>query len=194
MQRQFSMFAGVFARAVSMLVGLALWLACAGSARAYEEQASLDLALGYAGIVPKTCSASFPYCQTLHPHLGSVDVGASFGIRDFLVLRAALGYGFLLERKEKTQQAGRGRVEVAYLVDILKWVPFFGLGVGVWGVRRYGEFTFYPTGHVVAGLDYLATRSWTLGVDIRIGMLLESQKLRSWNEGQLRVGYMFELF
>lgn len=168
-----------------MLLGLALWLSATSSARAYEDQASLDLALGYAAVVKGV---------ELHPHLGSADIGASLGIRDFLVLRAALGYGVLPERKRKTQQAVRARIELAYLVDVLKWVPFFGLGIGVWGVQRPGEFSFYPAGHGVLGLDWLVTRAWTLGVDVRLGMLLEGRALRSWNEGQLRLGYMFELF
>ncbi len=185
MQRQFSVFARAYGRVVSMLLGLGLWLSATSSARAYEEQASLDLALGYAAVVKGV---------ELHPHLGSVDIGASLGIRDFLVLRGALGYGFLLERKEKTQQAARARVELAYLVDVLKWVPFFGLGVGVWGVQRPGEFSVYPAGHALLGLDWLVARSWTLGVDVRLGMLIERRELRSWNEGQLRLGYMFELF
>ena len=193
MQRHFSVFARALTlfcppaqpRLVSVLAGLALWLSATGPARAYEEQASLDLALGYAAVVKGV---------ELHPHLGSADIGASLGIRDFLVLRGALGYGALWERKQKTQQAARARVELAYLIDVLKWVPFFGLGIGVWGVQRPGEFSFYPAGHAVLGLDWLVTRSWTLGVDVRLGMLLERKELRSWNEGQLRLGYMFELF
>jgi hypothetical protein len=185
MQRQFSVFAGVSARDVSMLLALGLWLCATSPARAYEEQASLDLALGYAAIVE---------AAELQPHLGSADLGVSLGIRDFLVLRGALGYGLLLERKQKTQQAARARVELAYLIDVLRWVPFFGLGIGVWGVQRAAGFTFYPAGHGVLGLDWLVTRSWTLGVDVRLGMLLEAGKLRSWNEGQLRLGYMFDLF
>lgn len=189
MRRQFSVFARAFTLScscvASTVLGIALWLSATSSALAYEEQASLDLALGYAGVVKGV---------ELHPQLGSVDIGGSLGIRDFLVLRGALGYGFLLERKEKTQQAGRARLELAYLVDVLRWVPFFGLGIGVWGVQRAGELSFYPTGHALLGLDWLVARSWTLGVDVRLGMLLERRELRSWNEGQLRLGYMFELF
>jgi hypothetical protein len=185
MQRQFSMFACVSARAMGTLLGLVLLLFASSPARAYEEQASLDLALGYAGIV---------HSDSLRPHLGALDVGASLGIRDFLVLRAALGYGMLLEKNAKTQQAGRARVELAYLIDILKWVPFFGLGVGVWGVSSQGDLSFLAAGHIVFGLDYLITRSFTLGVDVRIGMLLDSGDLVSFNEGQLRSSFMFDLF
>jgi hypothetical protein len=185
MQRQFSMFARVLARAMETLLGLSLILCLASSARAYEEQASLDLALGYAGVIDS---------QTLRPHLGSFDVGGSVGISDFLVLRAAVGYAFLAEHHAKTQQAGRGRLELAYLIDVLKWVPFLGLGVGVWGVNEQSGLRFFPTGHLLFGLDYLIARSFTLGADVRIGMLSESDKFVSWNEGQIRASFMFDLF
>lgn len=185
MQRQFNPFAGVCARAMGMLLGLFLCAIPASHARAYEEQVSVDLALGYAGIAKS---------KTLNSSLGSVDVGAALGISDFLVLRAALGYGVLAESKTKTQHALRGRLEGAYLVDVLKWVPFFGLGVGAWGVWTGGDLTFRPTGHLLVGFDWLATRQLTLGVDVRIGMLLESGDLVSWTEGQLRASWLFDLF
>lgn len=185
MQRQFSMFARGFARATTLLFALLLGLLGTTKARAYEQQASLDLALGYANVV---------HSPTLRPNLGAFDVSGAIGISDFLVLRAAAGYAFLAEHSEKTQQAGRGRLELAYLIDVLQWVPFVGIGGGVWGVKERSELRFYPTGHVLFGLDYLLTRRLSLGIDVRIGMLSESDKFVSWNEGQLRTSFMFDLF
>jgi hypothetical protein len=185
MQRQFSLFARICRRAMGTLLALTLCLLCSSGARAYEEQASFDLALGYAGIASS---------DTLRPHVGAFDLGASLGIKDFLVLRGALGYALLMEENAPTQHAGRARIELAYLVDVLKWVPFFGLGVGVWGVSTRGDLAFLPAGHGVLGLDYLVTRALTLGVDVRIGMLLQSGDLVSFTEGQFRTSVMFDLF
>lgn len=170
-----------FTRFVATLLALLAW---SHEAQAYEEQASLDLSLGYLGLAAS---------KTLPPSGPTLDVGGALGISDWLVVRAALGYAGLVDRRGM-DSAGRARVEVAYLIDILQWVPFAGVGAAIWGYDGTSGLSVRAAGHLVFGLDYLASRTWTVGIDVRTGLLLEPRNVAWCTEGQLRLSRMFELF
>lgn len=156
------------------------------SARAYEEQASLDAMI----------DGTLLFDADTLPASG---VGASFGgglgVSDLVILRGSLGYQALLGDGDSAH-AGKLRFEGVYLLDVLQLVPFFGVG---------GSFTFargsggpsvhgYPGVHALAGIDYLLSRSWVLGVDLRTGLLSETGGFRSTTDLSLRVSRMFETF
>ena len=161
-----------------------LWMASSlNTARAYEEQASADFALGYTGVVDS---------EHLSTTGALAEAGASMGISDMFVVRSNLGYaGFW--RDGSLRSAGRFRAEAAYLVDILRWVPFFGVGGSLWLYDDRG-LTVRPAWHVVLGLDFLANRSWTIGLDVRTGMLWERAGANSATDVGLRLSRMFDLF
>jgi hypothetical protein len=168
----------------------------ASPARAYEEQLSVDLAVGYARITHSDSLSPHkaPPSATLPANLPALDLGVSLGISDWLVLRGALGYGLLVDKRKDKRHVGRGRVELAYLIDIVQWVPFVGLGAGLWLVEASDGLAPKGDGHLVFGLDYLATRSWTVGLDVRTGFLLGAGQVVNFTEGQLRLSRMFDLF
>jgi hypothetical protein len=181
MQRRRRAFRQIAAFFVVLLAAL-----CSESrtARAYEEQLAVDVALGYGALAAN---------DALPNNLVSLDVGAAVGMSDWLVARTAFGYGALVGEGE-VLNLGRGRLEVAYLLDILQWVPFFGAGGGLWMLQGPSGLGLRPTGHLWFGVDYLATREWTLGVDVRTGVLWQRGDVVSFTEGQLRFSRMFELF
>jgi hypothetical protein len=166
-----------------LLLGLS-WLASSASpVRAYEEQASADFALGYTGVVDS---------DRLSTLGGLAEVGASLGISDMFVVRGNFGYAGYL-RDDSVRSAGRFRMEAAYLVDILRWVPFFGVGGSLW-LYDDRSLTVRPAWHIVLGLDFLYDRSWTLGLDVRSGMLWERSGGRSATDVSIRLSRMFDLF
>jgi hypothetical protein len=184
MARHCKAFLLVLARSSALLVVcVCVW---SGRAMAYEDQASLDLALG------ATLTAG---AETLALAGPEVAAGGSLGLSDLFVLRGQLGYSPLFDPGQ-VQHVGRARVEAAYLLDVLKFVPFFGLGASLWLYRSSENDTFLvrPGGHLLLGLDYLWSRSWTLGVDVRIGLVIEPSDVASANEAQLRLSRMFDLF
>jgi hypothetical protein len=198
MQRPRRAFPSAFA---SALLSCATLLGLFGGslrerAHAYEEQLSVDVAVGYARVTHSDTLSSRPAppSSTLPANLPAIDLGVSLGISDWLVLRGALGYGLLLDKQKQTYHLGRARVELAYLIDIVQWVPFVGLGAGLWLIDTRSELAPRGAGHLVFGLDYLATRSWTLGVDVRTGFLFGGGQVVNFTEGQLRLSRMFELF
>jgi len=177
-----------FPTGVALLAGLITVCACVWSERAlaYEDQASLDLAVG--GTV--TAGA-----ETLARGGPEISAGGALGLSDLFVLRAQLGYSPLFG-SGRVQQVGRARVEAAYLLDVLKVVPFVGLGVNLWLYRSTENDSFQarPGGHLLVGLDYLWSRSWTVGLDVRVGMVFEPGHVASATEAQLRLSRMFDLF
>ena len=199
MPRRRSAFARNLARISSLLSALSalLVLGAVGSARANEEQLGVELAGGYGYLAHnETLSTrALTFQSALPSNLPAVDLGVSIGLGDWVVLRGALGYGALLEDPMKTRQLGRVRVEAAYLIDIVQWVPFLGLGGGLWLVQNldHGVSPWGDT-HIVFGIDYLATRTWTVGLDVRTGFLWGDGQAFNVTEGQLRLGRMFELF
>ncbi|MET0287890.1 MAG: hypothetical protein ABW352_25600 [Polyangiales bacterium] len=166
-----------------------LWLVGLGQARAYDEQWSLDGALGYALLARDDGPTS---------QGASVDLGASWGVSDSIVLRGTLGYALLAHatrRETVYEHLGRLRAEGLYLLDVLKLVPFLGVGLTL-STAQHGaqEIPLRPGVHLLLGLDYLASRTWSAGIDVRSGILFESGELLSATDVSLRLSRMFELF
>jgi hypothetical protein len=180
MARHCKRFCVILAAALSLCA-----LAGAGTARAYEEQASLDGALGYALLVRD----DLPTRQGV-----GVDLGASIGVYDTVVLRGTLGYA-LLSDAERREHVGRLRMEGMYLLDVLAVVPFFGLGATLSTAQHSdANVPLRPGVHLLLGLDYLLSRSWILGLDVRTGVLFEAGDMLNATDVSLRFSRMFETF
>jgi len=152
------------------------------SARAYDDQASLDLAAGYVHLAD-----GGPV-----PSMGAdLSLGGSYGLGDMFVARASIGYGLQISNATSSS-IGRARAEVAYLLDVLTVVPFFGVGASAWLFQGAG-LEVAPAGHGLIGADVLVTREWNVGIDIRLGLLLHSGDTFSLFESQLRLSRMFDL-
>lgn len=140
-------------RATAPLLVVLLWMAPAG-ARAYEEQLTVGVDAGYA-------LASFDGAT----HGLTVGVDGSVGLGDLFSLRARAGYG--LHPEDPTTHVAMAGAEVVYLLDVLEWVPYFGVGVDGFVTARDGDTRGDLGLHAVVGLDWLASRDWLLGLDIR---------------------------
>ncbi len=161
----------------------ALALFVPGAAHAYADQASLDLAAGYVHV-----DAVTPL-----PSAGAdLTVGGSYGLGDMFLLRAHVGYGLQAARSRQVSVVG-ARTEIVYLLDVVSVVPFFGVGAGVWVYDARGA-QLAPIGHGITGADWLLTREWTLGVDLRFGLLLASREVSPLFASQLRCSRVFDLF
>jgi hypothetical protein len=161
----------------------ALALLTVSNAHAYDNQASADLGLGYAHLGPH---APIPGSGS------SLSLGAGYGLGDMFTLRASLGYGLHTGDGQKAS-VGIARTEVAYMLDVLQVVPFFGAGASAWMFKDGKDTAIAPAAHLLLGMDYLITREWTAGVDVRIGMLASGRDIYNTIEAQLRLSRMFDL-
>ncbi|MDB4975777.1 MAG: hypothetical protein JWN48_4118 [Myxococcaceae bacterium] len=181
MVRHFKRF-GRFVAALSLLGQSA-------AARAYEEQVSVDLSVG------ATLLANPDLPTVAGPQL---ELGAGVGLGDAIVLRGTAGWAELLGQgrgDDRREATGRLRVEAIYLLDVLQVVPFFGLGATVMtAVDSPTRVPLRPGGHLVLGVDYLLSRRWICGVDVRTALLLDDHQLVNVSDISLRLSRMFETF
>ncbi|MDH3653826.1 MAG: outer membrane beta-barrel protein [Myxococcales bacterium] len=126
------------------------------TARAYEDQATLGLAIGYAGI-PGSDSV---------PRNG-IDVGLSAGggFGDAWSIQGLLSYSVF--PNARALHVGMAGIEAVYALDIVRFVPLLGAGLdGLLTVRERparGDFAL----HFLVGFDYLINSRWCVGADVR---------------------------
>ena len=168
-----------------LLFGAAWLLWGHAAARAYDEQASLDMGLGYAALG----GAGYRWRQG-----PAAEFGAAIGLSEHTVLRGNLGYVTLL-RQHHVEPTGRLRIEGLYQLDVLRVVPFFGIGATATTAQESAaRVPLRAGGHLVLGIDYLLTRSWVFGIDLRSALLFEGAQRLSASDLTLRLSRMFETF
>jgi hypothetical protein len=125
--------------------------------RAYEDQATLGVDLGYAHATAGTL-----------PHSGAMlGLEASLGLGDIWSVRAVASYS--LHPGATSLSIVMLGAELLYLVDVLEVVPYFGAGVdalGSWFERSHGLAAELGA-HPVVGLDWLVNRDMALGIAAR---------------------------
>lgn len=148
--------------AIGLPFALAAVLGCPSAAEAYEEQVTVGLVVDYAAL------PLAPEDAGVHGVNGGVI--ASYGLGEALSLEARLEHGVFPEATAATQLS-RGSLGLSYGVDLVSVVPLFGLGAGgAVGVRDgvvAGDLSLYAS----FALDYLASRSWLVGAEVRAEVL-----------------------
>ena len=172
---------------VRTLLALLVLTALPSVASAYEDKVVLTLDVGYAAALAN---------DALPTHAFSGGVGVDIGIRDAwaLRIRAAQAYHPASDPLHVTI-AG---LEAVYLLDILQFVPFFGLGADAIFTVFDGSFGVDAALHIVAGGDWLLARKWLLGFDVRAYFLpfslAETGVDPVYLSVDLKVGIVFERF
>mgnify|MGYP001824446343 CR=1 FL=1 len=126
------------------------------TAQAYEDQATLGLAVGYAGI---------PGSDTVPRNGVDVALSAGAGFGDAWSIQGLLSYGVF--PNARALHLGTVGLETVYALDIVRFVPLLGAGLdGLLTVRdrrTRGDFAL----HFLVGFDYLINPRWLVGVDVR---------------------------
>jgi hypothetical protein len=125
-------------------------------ARAYEDQATLGFAVGYAGM---------PESDALPANAVDFALSAGGGIGDAWSIQGLLSHNlFLGEPNLHMSMAG---LETVYALDIVRFVPLIGFGLdGILSVRdrqARGDFAL----HALLGVDFLINPRWLIGADVR---------------------------
>jgi hypothetical protein len=137
-------------------------LACAcppSEARAYEDQLTLGVGAGYAGLG----SGALPRHGLL------LDVSGSVGLSDVLTLRARFSYSE--HPSAQPLHVLVAATELLYLWDVTGLVPYLGAGIDQLDRVREGRVDVTGGAHLVGGLDYLWSRQMTLELDLRSCLL-----------------------
>ncbi len=126
------------------------------TARAYEDQATLALAVGYAGI---------PGSNTVPRNGVDLALSAGGGLGDAWSIQGLLGYSVF--PNARALHLGMAGIETVYALDIVRFVPLLGAGLdGLLSVRERqtrGDFAL----HFLVGFDFLINSRWLVGADVR---------------------------
>ncbi|MFW5876662.1 MAG: hypothetical protein ACOCXM_07990 [Myxococcota bacterium] len=142
-------------RAVALpCVALVLAMLPASGTRAYEDQLTVGVDTGYALVLAEGAS-----------HGWTVGADASVGLGDLFSLRGRAGYGF--HPQGGGLHVAAAGAEVLYLLDVLEWVPYFGVGADGFFMALDGSTRGDLGLHAVLGVEWLASRDWLLGLDVR---------------------------
>ncbi len=132
-------------------------LTVAPAARAYEDQATAALSVGYGLVaIPES---DLPQHGLAFGLLGSI------GLDDAWELRARFDYVYHFG--DLPLHVGALGVEAIYQLDIIEVVPFFGAGIDGLATVYDGAFGGELGVHVVLGVDYLLSRDMLIGLDVR---------------------------
>jgi hypothetical protein len=116
----------------------------------------------------------------------------TYGLSDAFNLVADADSGVLFLGVPKPATLTHADVGLAYVLDVLRWVPWGSAEVGGYGLTgdSIGGGTFLPGAALAVGLDYRFDRSWAAGIVIREHLFFTNLNLfPSLTEGFLRVGY-----
>ncbi|MDI1434662.1 hypothetical protein [Polyangium sorediatum] len=169
-------------RAPLLLASFLSILAAAPAAEAYERQWHVGGGLGYSLVLPGLPGESIPTTATSLHGFGAALHG-TYGLTDTFNLLVQVD-GSFAPGATPVVLAG-GSVGIGYVVDILRVVPWFGVMAGGYAVSALdpcgaaGE-TGCTSGRLgfslPVGIDYQVSRSFTVGVSGRYGVLLLGPK------------------
>lgn len=144
-------------RSVFVFVGcVALLCGRASQARAYEDQATVGIAIGYAGLVQE---------DRLPSNGINLALSAGGGLGDAWSIQGLVSYSVYPDARPL--HMGMAGLETVYALDIVRFVPLIGFGLdGILTARSRdarGDFSL----HVLVGVDFLVNRRWIVGADFR---------------------------
>lgn len=175
----------VVRRLPALLLAFACWVT-PRAAYAYEDQFGLSVDATYGRFVP----------DARRPDGLLLGVNGSLGLDDTWTARVRLAYGahFATDLAPEALQVGLASAELLYLFDILEWVPYFGFGLDTVSFYDSEGLGVEAGGHVLVGLDWLATRELVIGADIRALTLVSYWEQRPFYLAfSLSVGWLFPL-
>lgn len=176
--------------ALAAPLALAWLLFSASPAAAYEDRLTLGPVAGV-NVLSKPNLASVGATGALG------GVALSVGIDDVWTARFAAGAA--LHPGDTAAVAVLGAGELLYTVDIVDWVPFFGVGVDTFALFAGGASRFEPGFHGVFGLDRWLSPGLIAGIDVRAILLPFAEGRDAPGPGpvlitvNLRLDWVFEL-
>jgi hypothetical protein len=142
------------------LLGALACLLPATVARAYEDQLALGLGAGYAHALSSAPAS----------HGVLFDLTGGAGLSPAWTVRGRFSYAF--HPAEQPLHVALAGAELLYLFDVVELVPYFGAGLDGVSRARAGHFEVDAAAHLVVGLDYLLSRDFILGLDLRSHVLV----------------------
>lgn len=172
--------------AAGAVATLALGILWAGRAGAVEQEHQVGLELGVPMLV-----VNQP--QAVNLLGGSAGLHYTYGITDAINLVGDVGWSPLVGASSFSHVTNFN-VGLAYVLDVLRWVPWGAAEAGGYGLSGapIGGTQVLPGFALAVGCDYRFDRSWAAGIVLRQHMLFtDANNIPSFTQALLRVGYTF---
>ncbi|MBX3221657.1 MAG: hypothetical protein KF795_14140 [Labilithrix sp.] len=175
--------------------GLASTLLAAPDARAIERQHHLGLApaIGSLRIEGKS-TASTGIGGGIHYAYGLTDQWNLSLEASSVVVAAKQKQDFPDSPRNRPAAVDHGALGVTYVIDILRWVPYVGLGGGVYRLAggTLESPLILPGLSLAAGIDYQLNRQFAVGVGVRQHLMISKMDTYpSYTTALLRFEYMW---
>ncbi len=175
-------------RRLVALLALAAPLGAAREALAVEHEQAISLGAG-ASILDVSAK-------------GSADVGAggafayTYGISDAFNFMAEASWSVVALGEtvhDAPTMVSSLNAGVAYVFDVVRWVPYAGLLLGtcVMSGGGAGDFKIAPEAALALGFDYRFDRSWAAGVAVRQYFFTDAGTYPSYTQAFARVEYFW---
>jgi hypothetical protein len=142
-------------RALLVLTTVAGWF-CATPAAAFENQWHLG-----------TGASAVLFAGDASYLVPSLNLHGAYGVSDVFDLRLQMATGMPLSPPQSGCSLTFAEAVVAYKLDIIEWIPWVGLGPGVFGATGKLEgrerHALQPSVGLWLGLDYAFSREWGVG-------------------------------
>lgn len=184
-------------RALFSLLAPAILVATwSADAEAYERQWQAGLSAGYTQLVN---GGGTGVAQGSFPGVGA-SLSLTYGINDAWNVIGHIDTSF--QPGATPVFIAGGGLGVSYVIDILRWVPWLGVTAGGYGISALapcmdGANAACSTGRLgfslLGGLDYQFTRTFSLGLTGRYGLLLlgNQNAVDHTISGMLRAQYIW---
>ena len=181
-------------RGVALALAVAS-LVLAAPARAVEREHALGVNAG--GAILMVADKSSPDIG------GSVGVHYTYGLSDAFNLVADAGWSLVALNEKLTDPTTphtrptnltNADVGVAYVLDVLQWVPWGALEAGGYALQggTIDGVKLLPGVAIAVGLDYRLNRSWAIGVTAREHLLIpDTSTYPSFLQGLVRFQYVW---
>ena len=145
---------------------LALWVVagCCLSARtalAFENQWHLGAGLG-----------TVAYVNNKQYQVPTLSLHGAYGVSDVFDARLEAGAGLPVAPAKSGSSLEYAEAIMAYKVDIIEWIPWVGLGAGVFGAtggfQGYQRHAVQPAAGLWLGMDYAFAREWGVGAAVAV--------------------------
>lgn len=152
-------------------IAVAAVVLAAGTASAVEREHAVGVDVG--GTMLSVADKSSPDVG------GGAGLHYTYGITDAFNLVASAGWSLVALNEKlwdpsttphtRPTNLTMGNVGLAYVLDVLRWVPWGAAELGGYGLQggTIDGFKLLPGAAIALGLDYRLDRSWSLGVEAR---------------------------
>jgi hypothetical protein len=131
-----------------------------------------------------------------HYVMPELTLHGAYGISDTFDARLELGESIPLSSGSHARSLGYAEAALVYKLDVVEWIPWAGIGAGVFGatggLQGAGRNPMQPAASLWLGLDYAFNREWGLGGAVSVHSFIADSARSSLRYAATSIGVHVE--